>query len=171
LSPQVLADKGPQAFKLEGAWIAKVVGTPAQWSYVISADPSGRRAAGHGSIDVGFNEGLFGCSLTPPDSTSPILINVVMTGPDTAAGYSIWYGLRKVVGPFEAVVVYLGVVRSELKFVAPDQIEAKHYFAYYVPGENGFEPTDYNPFPGDDATPVCGSSEPVYTVDTRVPAP
>jgi hypothetical protein len=42
----------PQAYKLEGAWIAKVVGMPMQWAYTMSPDPSGKRAALSGSIHV-----------------------------------------------------------------------------------------------------------------------
>src|SRR5512146_1482783 len=54
-SGAALADKvGSGAFKLEGAWIARVVGTNGQWSYVVSPDNSGRHATAHGSIDVGF---------------------------------------------------------------------------------------------------------------------
>ncbi len=55
------AGGGEGAYKLGGAWVAKVdsvFGGPppaeSQWSYVVSADPSGRRAAGHGSIDAGL---------------------------------------------------------------------------------------------------------------------
>ena len=52
-APTAMADKG--ACKLQGAWVAKVIGFPGQWSYVLAAVPSGRHAAGHGSVDVGFN--------------------------------------------------------------------------------------------------------------------
>ena len=38
---------GGSAYKLEGAWIAKVDGSTGQWSYVLSPDSSGRRASGH----------------------------------------------------------------------------------------------------------------------------
>ena len=52
----------PNSIKLEpSAWIAKVDGLPGQWTYVVSPDPSGRHAAAHGTIDVGFSvTALFG---------------------------------------------------------------------------------------------------------------
>ena len=62
-APTAMADKGAGANKLEGAWVAKVIGMPGQWSYVLSPDASGRRAALAGSIDVGFSLApLFGAT-------------------------------------------------------------------------------------------------------------
>ena len=63
LSLPAMAGQGAGAYKLDGAWVAKVVGVPGQWTYIISADPSGKRAAGYGSIDSGLNvDALFpGC--------------------------------------------------------------------------------------------------------------
>ena len=58
LSVPAIADKEGSAFKLEGAWIAKVVEAPGQWSYVLSSNPSGRFASGHGSVDVGFSANI-----------------------------------------------------------------------------------------------------------------
>jgi hypothetical protein len=87
--PTATAAEG--AFKLEGAWVAKVVGIPAQWSYVLVPDSSGRYAALEGSLDIGFSLGpLF----PPSDKTSLLMANLVMTGPKTGKFNSVWYGIR-----------------------------------------------------------------------------
>ena len=164
-APIAMADKG--AYKLEGAWVAKVVGFPGQWSYVLAADPSGRRASGHGSVDVGFNPGVFGCYFGETNADSPILINLEMTGPDTSVAYSIWYALSSAV-PSSTEIVFIGEVRTETKFVAPGKSESTHYFSFYRPDQ------DVNPadgFPDEGQTPACSAPVPLYTVDTRLPAP
>lgn len=169
VSPTVLAGNGPGASKLEGAWVAKVVEVPGgQWSYVLSPDASGRRAFGHGSIDAGFDVGgIFGSAFEPSDASSPILINLVMTGPDTAAFYAVWYGLKRLdpPSPVTEAIVYIGVVTGETKFVAPGKSESTHDFAIYAPTQDG----DGDGFPDEgEATPYMFT---VHTVDTRLPAP
>ena len=164
-APIAMADKG--AYKLEGAWVAKVVGFPGQWSYVLAGDPSGRRASGHGSVDVGFNPGVFGCYFGETNADSPILINLEMTGPDTAVAYSIWYALSSAV-PSSTEIVFIGEVRTETKFVAPGKSESTHYFAFYRPDQD-VDPADG--FPDEGQTPACSAPVPLYTLDTRLPAP
>ena len=78
------------AVKLEGAWIARGVEAPVQWTYVLSPDPSGRQASLHGSIDVGLGASSFGA-----DYPSPLIGNLILTGPDTARFNSVWYGIKK----------------------------------------------------------------------------
>jgi hypothetical protein len=98
LSISAIAGNGSNNYKLGGAWVAKVIESPlpAQWSYVVVADPSGKHASGHGSIDIGFRTEavLGGTYFDPTDSSTPILVNVVKTGPDTATFHSVWYGLK-----------------------------------------------------------------------------
>ena len=164
------AGGGNGAYKLEGAWVAKVDGMPGQWSYVISADPSGRHAAGHGSVDVGFNANwaCFGqAAFEPSDSASPILVSIVMTGPDTASYNAIWYGLQDLGsgGPLTNRVVLIGTVKGELHFVAPGKALGTHNFEIYEPGADG----DGDGFPDKNAEPAC--KFPMSTVDTRLPAP
>ena len=164
-APTAIADKG--AHKLEGAWVAKVQGFPGQWSYVLAPDPSGTRAYGHGSIDLGFSPAAFGCTLEPGNADSPILVSLRMTGPDTAVAYSVWYALRTDASG-ATVIAYIGEVRSETKFIAPGKGEATHYFAFYRPNQ------DVNPadgYPDKGQTPECSAPVPIYTVDTRMPAP
>ena len=126
-SPMAMADKAAGAYKLEGAWVAKVQGLEGQWSYVLAPDASGRRAAGHGSVDLGFNpDYAFGCEFGAMDyADSPILISLEMTGPDTAIGYSVWYAIRTP-SPGAAEIVFIGEVRTEVKFVAPGKSESAH---------------------------------------------
>jgi hypothetical protein len=151
----------PNSIKLEpGVWVAKVVGVPAQWNYVVSADPSGRHAAAFGTVDVGFYSPLD----TMTDETSPLLIDVVMTGPATATFNSVWYGIRKVPGPVvSAEIVYIGVNRGVLKFVAPGKAEGTHNISYYWPYADG----DGDGFPDPGAEPIA-PTQTVYTVDTRL---
>lgn len=156
------------AHKLEGAWVAKVQGFPGQWSYVLAADPSGRRASGHGSVDLGFDaDSAFGCELGEADLDTPILVNIEMTGPNTAVSYAIWYALRtSETGPTE--IAYIGEVRSEFTFVARGKSQGTHYFAFYLPDQD-VDPEDGFPDEGED--PECFAPVPIYTVDTRLPAP
>lgn len=72
--------------KLGGAWIARTIGIPLQWSYVLAPTSSSRRASGHGSLDVGM-------ALHPVpagDPVSPILPEAVMRGPDVATFNGVW---------------------------------------------------------------------------------
>lgn len=171
-----IADKENGAFKLEGAWVAGVVGAPGQWSYVISSDPSGKRASGHGSVDVGFSANAI-CYLNdndpgfePTDSTSPILVNIVMIGPSTASYYSIWYGLKTLIpdetDPMMSEIVFIGVVTGELEFVGPGKMNGTHNFALYFPEADAL-PEDG--FPDETATPACEFL--LFTKDTRLPMP
>ena len=130
--------KAPAAAKLEGAWIAKVVevegqpiAPPGQWTYVLSPDPSGRRAAGHGTIDVGL--------YTPPldqmaDEVSPLLIDLVMTGPNSGTFNSVWYGIKKGVTSVgtTAEIIYIGVNHGEINLVEPGRSENTHNIEFYL---------------------------------------
>jgi hypothetical protein len=164
-APTAMADKG--AYKLEGAWVAKVIGFPGQWSYVLAAEPSGRHAAGHGSVDIGFDPAVFGCQLGESSADSPILINIEMTGPDTAVAYSVWYALTTAV-PASAEIVFIGEVRTETKFLAPGKSRSTHYFSFYLPSQD-VDPADG--FPDEGEIPACSAPVPLYTLDTRLPAP
>jgi hypothetical protein len=170
LSVPVMAGQGVGAVKLDGAWVAKVVDAPGgQWSYVISADPSGRRAAGHGSIDVGFRfEAILGAQyFEPTDSNSPILIDIVMTGPDTASYHAVWYGLKDLDPPnvSKSEIVVIGVVTGDLQFVEPGKAFGTHNFELYYPWQDG----DGDGFPDEgETTPFVFQ---LTTVDTRVPSP
>ena len=162
------AGKEGRAYKLDGAWVAKVVDSPGQWSYVITSDASGRHAYGHGSVDVGLNLGaILGPVFEPADSDSPILINITKTGPDTASYYSIWYGLKDLdpSSPATTEIVVIGVVTGELRFVAPGKINGIHNFAMYFPWQDG----DGDGFPDEgEFTPYVFQ---LATVDTRLPMP
>lgn len=168
LSMPAIAGEQPASYKLSGAWVAKVVGMPGQWSYVVSADPSGRSAAGHGSIDAGFNvDSIFGPVFEPTDSDSPILISAVMSGPDTASFYAIWYGLKELASssPISHEIVLIGVVKGELEFVAPGKAYGTHNFEFYFPSQDA----DGDGFPDEgEYTPYTFQ---MNTVDTRLPAP
>jgi len=161
--------QAPAAAKLEGAWIAKVVGAegipqapPGMWTYVLAPEPSGRHAAGHGSIDIGFY--VPGVS-DLADETSPLLIDIVMTGPDTGQFNSVWYGLKK--GPTSVgttgEIVYIGVNHGTMKFVAPGKSEGTHNIEFFWPESD----TDNDGLPDPGATPIAPATV-VYSVDSRL---
>ena len=164
-APVAMADKG--AYKLEGAWVSKVVGFPGQWSYVFVPDPSGRRASGHGSVDIGFDPAVFGCQFADSTADTPILISLEMTGPDTSVAYSVWYALSSS-DPASTSIVFIGEVRTESRYIAPGKSESKHWFSFYLPSQDA-DPADG--FPDEGETPACVAPVALYTVDTRVPAP
>jgi hypothetical protein len=154
-TPVGAANNAMGAMKLEGAWIAKVPGTPVQWTYVLSPDPSGRSASFHGSIEVGFGNPL------GSDRTSPLLGAVVMTGPTTGKFNSVWYGISNIAG-----VVYIGVDTGDIEFVG-GKILGTHNLVFYLPDQDADE--DGLPDPGE--MPAFGYPGPVHTIDTRLPLP
>ena len=158
------AEGVPGAQKLEGAWIAKVPGTEAQWSYVISSDPSGRRAIGHGSVEVGFSvDAIAG----PIDRGSPLLITYEMTGPERGVFNSIWYDIRDLASPsaYTAEVVLIGVSNGTFVSLAPNKNLVEHNFEFYLPSQDA--DGDGLPDPGE--SPVYALQ--VTSIDTRLPSP
>jgi hypothetical protein len=155
VAPLDAAPNGSGAMKLEGAWIAKVPGTPAQWSYVVSPDPSGRRASLHGSIEVGFGNPL------GSDYNSPLLGQAAMTGPDTVKFYSMWYGISRTTG-----IVYIGVDTGEVQYLSTGEAIGTHNMAFYLPSADA----DGDGLPDPGATPVF-VRPPLTTLETRLPIP
>lgn len=170
LSVPVVADGGDRAFKLEGVWVAKVaLPYSGQWSYMVSADPSGKRGSGHGSVDIGPRANFIcGDVFEPTESESPILVSMVMTGPDTISYSSIWYGLKGLdqASPLSNEIVLIGTVTGELEVVAPGEMHGTHNFALYTPDA---DVAPHDGFPDEAATPVCEFQ--LNTVDTRLPMP
>ena len=170
-SPMAMADKAAAAHKLGGAWVARVIGTPlpAGWSYVVVADPSGTRASGHGSVDLGFSaEAILGYPyFEPTDSASPILIEIVRTGPQSAAYNSVYYGLKRLdpSSPVNTQIVYIGVVKGDLEFLGPDKAQGTHNFELYYPEQDA----DGDGFPDEGETTPFKFT--LYTIDTRLAAP
>jgi hypothetical protein len=159
------ASAGPPtsgAYKFEGAWVASSVSCPGQWSYTLSPDASGRRGAGHGTINV--NRYVPGLSELD-DEVSPFVLDFVMTGEDTAQFNSVWYGLRNLPLGSAAVtsqVVYIGVNWGELKMVAPDRVEGTHNIEFYLP----FQDADDDGLPDPGQLPVGGMQ--LHTIDVRI---
>lgn len=153
----------PGAQKLDGAWIARVNGFPGQWTYVVIPDPSGRRAVGHGSIDVGFSVDELG----EYDEVTPFILNVEMTGPESAVYNSIWYGLRELPPPNIASheVVWIGTSQGTFEFTAPNKKFVVHNFAFYMADQDA----DGDGLPDEDATPAYTLQ--LTTTDTLMPSP
>lgn len=159
------ASAGPPASnapKLGGAWVASIVGTPAQWSYTVAPDPSGRRGTGYGTINVGlYVPGLS----EQADVVSPFVLDLVMSGRNTVKFNSVWYGLRKL-PPGTAVttteVVYIGINWGELTIVAPGRAEGTHNIEFYLPVQDA----DGNGLPDPGQAPVAAVQ--LHTVDVRL---
>jgi hypothetical protein len=168
MAAQAAMPPAPAAAKLEGAWIAKVVevegqlvAPPSQWTYVLSPDSSGRRASGHGTIDVGLYTPLDEMA----DAVSPLLIDLVMTGPTTGTFNSVWYGLKK--GPTSvgttAEIIYIGVNHGDINMVAPGKSKNTHNIAFYGPESD----EDHDGLPDAGAQPLAPPIV-VHTEDTRL---
>ena len=155
--PSSLAAGNSAANKLEGAWIAKVEGTPLQWSYVLSPDASGRSASIHGSIEVG------GASPVGADHSSPLIGEAVMTGPNTAKFTSLWYGISETPAPH---VVYIGMNNGDVVFVDPRHVMGTSNLVFYDPSADA----DGDGIPDPGAVPLAPPTT-VETIDTRLPPP
>ena len=176
----IAADSGGGAFKLEGAWVAKVISVngiegnyPFQWSYILSPDPSGKSATVHGSADVGVPDFV----VFPIDYKSPFFGEIVMTGPDTTSFDSYFYGVKKlpveednpyydsnIYSNYYQLVYILRVWGTSVR-IGPDESEATDNFEFYLPEADG----DGDGFPDPDSTPVITFT--ATTLDTRVPFP
>ena len=87
LPPAGVADSGGDAFKMEGAWIARTIGEPSlQWTHVVAPAPPGRRSTGDGTIDVGIS---LAPVIGPTDGTTPLLVSAKMTSDSTTAFNSV----------------------------------------------------------------------------------
>jgi hypothetical protein len=160
-APATAGDQGLGARKIEpGVWIAKVVEVPGQWSYVVTSDPSGRRGAAYGTVDVGlYTAGLDDLA----DRTSPLLIDLVVTKPGVIRFNSVWYGLKKVSdGVTTAQIVYIGMNHGEITYVGRDKAEGVHNIEYFLPTQDADD--DGLPDPGQ--LPIGGAT--VHTKETRL---
>lgn len=155
------ADAPTVAYKLEGAWVAKAQEVPMQWSYVLVPDASGRRASLHGSIDAPL--AVFA---DPGINITPLIGELVMTGPASARFSSVWYLTVPAAPPLMATIAYVGVNRGEVKFTGPGKAIATHHIAFYHPSSD----VDGDGYPDPGATPIVGPLV-FTTIDTRVPAP
>ena len=164
LAGSVAFSQPPKALKLEGAWVARVTSYEGaeypyvgQWSYVLQPDPSGRSATLHGSIDLKFAQ------TTPADVfSSPLIGECVLTGPDTARCFVLWYNIQK--GNPVNQILYIGTVNSEVTRLGPGSFEVTHHFAIYPPNADA----------DGDGIPETGSPTKTFAVtthDTRVPQP
>jgi hypothetical protein len=144
------------AGKLEGAWIARVTSSPFppgvyQWTYVLAPASSGRVASIYGSVDVAFPNPI------PFDKTTPLLGEIVQTGPDTAAFTSVWHGIH------QDTIVFIGRNQGTVRFVGPDHAEVQHNFEFYLPSSDA----DGDGLPEGPPLAVFSAT----SMDTRVPSP
>jgi hypothetical protein len=147
-----------EAFKLEGAWVEKVTilngapyTGPAQWSFVLSPDASGRRASMFGSIDVGFT----------PGPRVPFIGEMVQTGHHTAAFDSYFYGVK---ADFSQVIT-IGRVWGEATLVAEGKIEFTNHFEIYFASADA----DHDGIPDQGISPNITFE--ATSLATRIPQP
>ncbi len=150
------------AVHLEGAWVARVPGTPLLWTYSMAPDPSGKSASISGSVQVPVMPKAINPALFPDaEYVSPMVGRIVMTGPHTAQFTALWYGLKKGV-PFEQVV-FIGVTSGQIQFKGPGKSEVTHNLGFYDPS------TDAN----NDGLPDEGAAAtlclPATSTDTQLP--
>jgi hypothetical protein len=139
LSQSAWGDQHGNSAKLEGAWVAKMPGTPFQWNYVLTpTEPCGQRATLWGTFTIPIPGALYGLPTQyQPEELSVISGEVVMTGRNEAKGTVIWWGLKNTVPGDPAYpikqVVHIGVNSFTLSFTAPGKAQVTHHMKFYDP--------------------------------------
>jgi len=151
------------AFKLEGSWVARVTSYngipgeyPFQWSYILAPNASGRNAAVRASIDIGFP----GNPYLPSDFNTPIIGEMVQTGPKTVEFNSYWYGIIE--GEINQIG-HIGRSYGTGTVLEPGKIEVEHNFQIFLASAD----VDGDGFP--EGPPIDEFT--VTTMDTRMPSP
>lgn len=156
-------DSHRPSYKLEGAWIARVAGTPIQWAYTLSPDTSGNRAVLSGSVHVKIPSAFYPDPSLFADTEyqTDMVGECVMTGRDTGKATAVFYGMRNALpGELYDQVTYTCVVTSQIRFTAPGKSTVSHNVAIYLPGAD----VDGDGLP--DQGPVA--CLPAASTDTRV---
>jgi hypothetical protein len=162
LSQTAWSDQQGTSAKLEGAWVARLPGTPFQWNYVMTpAQPSGRRATAWGAFTIPIPGALVG--LPAQYQTMDLSVfsgELVMTGRNEAKGAVIWWGLKDT-GTGIKQVVYIGMDSFTVTFTAPGKALVTHLMKFYDPSAD----TDGDGLPDPGQQPVF-LAPPVISNDT-----
>lgn len=99
---------------------------------------------------------------------SPLIGEVVMTGPRTAKFSSVWYVLGPGGSGLSASILAIGTNHGEISFEGPGKVSGTHHLAFYAPASDA----DGDGYPDPDAVPLpLPLPSVIYTTETRVPAP
>lgn len=151
------------SYKLEGAWVTKVPGTPLLWSQTFSPDPSGRSAVMSGEIHVPIVPSIVIPGLFPDlEYYTPFVGQVNMTGPDTFEFSSVYYGMKKGF-PFNQVVL-IGQNNGQGRFTAPGRCVVTNHLACYAPSADA----DHDGLPDPGVAPAL-CLPPSVGICTRLP--
>jgi hypothetical protein len=162
LSQSAWSDQHGTSAKLEGAWVARLPGTPFQWNYVMTpAQPSGQRATAWGAFTIPIPGALVG--LPAQYQTMDLSVfsgELVMTERNEAKGKVVWWGLKDT-GTGIKQVVYIGVDSFTATFTAPGKTLVTHLMKFYDPSADA----DGDGLPDPGQQPVF-SAPPVTSTDT-----
>ena len=99
----------------------------------------------------------------PADTSSPLIGEVVMTGPNSGKFTSLWYGINQTPVPH---IVYIGMNNGEILFLDPGHVMGTSNIVFYLPSADA----DGDGIPDPDAVPLAPAIT-LHTIDTRLSLP
>jgi hypothetical protein len=169
ISQAAWSDQDRNSAKLDGTWVARVPGMPAQWNYVLTpAESSGRRASVYGIFTVPIPGFLYGLPEEyEPEQPSAFWGYVALTGRNEAEGKAIWWGTKSAVPgnpayPFKQVV-HIGVDSFTVSFTAQGKTQVTHRMEFYDPSADA----DGDGLPDSGQAPVF-SAPSIISLDTSL---
>jgi hypothetical protein len=150
-----------EPFKLGGSWVERYPGTPLLATYTQApTDPSGRSAVLQGTAII-TDPTLFGM-FADAQYISAFVGEGVVTGPETAAHTTLWYGMKT--GTAGPEVLYIALDSGTEKRIAPGKLEVTHNMAIYLP----IQDQDGDGLPDEGQSPVFCLPK-LVSIETRLP--
>lgn len=148
-----------QPFRLEGAWVITIPGTPALVTFTMSpTDSNATNAAIYGSTLIGDPtlQGTF----TNAQYQTPFVGQATLTSSNTGAITFLQYGMR--MGAAGPEIVYIVLNSATFTNIASGKILSAHGFSVYLPSQD----SDGDGLPDPGQVPIACASFP--SVGTRV---